>query len=122
MTRWSVIALQATPTVTPIETGLDAMRAIVALVAVMLVMVGFLWLLKRGTFTAMSRGKGQPLAIESAMSLGDRRSLVIVSVEGRRLLLGLSPTQVSLLTELTHRPAFGAALEGAIASTEGRQS
>ena len=34
------------------------------------------------------------------MPLGERRSLVIVSVEGRRLLLGLTPGQISMVTEL----------------------
>ncbi len=34
------------------------------------------------------------------MPLGERRSLVIVAVEGRRLLLGLTPTQISMVTEL----------------------
>ena len=42
--------------------------------------------------------------------LGDRRSLVIVSVEGRRLLLGLTPAQVSLVTELAP-PTFQQAVD-----------
>jgi flagellar biogenesis protein FliO len=40
------------------------------------------------------------MTIESATPLGERRSLVIVKVEGRRLLLGLTPMNVSLVTEL----------------------
>jgi flagellar biogenesis protein FliO len=39
--------------------------------------------------------------------LGERRSLVVVSVEGRRLLLGLTPAQVSLVTELAAAPPAG---------------
>ena len=35
------------------------------------------------------------------MPLGERRSLMVVAIEGRRLLLGLTPMQVSLVTELT---------------------
>jgi flagellar biogenesis protein FliO len=42
------------------------------------------------------------VTVETAVSLGDRRSLVIVSVEGRRLLLGLTPGQIALVTELGH--------------------
>jgi flagellar biogenesis protein FliO len=38
--------------------------------------------------------------VETAIPLGERRSLVIVSVEGRRLLLGLTSTNISLVTEL----------------------
>jgi flagellar protein FliO/FliZ len=120
MTGWGLVALQATPVAPPpIEPGLGAVRAIVALVVVMVALVGFLWLLKRGTFAAFGGRGSQGLAVESALSLGERRSLVIVSVEGRRLLLGLSSAQVTLITELAQRPpAFGHALDGALASQE----
>ena len=50
-------------------------------------------------------GKRGPLAIETAVPLGERRSLVIVSVEGRRLLLGLTPASVSMVAELQAAPA-----------------
>jgi flagellar biosynthetic protein FliO len=110
-----LVSLQATPAAAP-EPGLDAIRAVLALAAVVAALVAFLWLLKRGTFAAMRRGGGPALAIESAISLGDRRSLVIVTVEGRRLLLGASPAQVALITELQRAPAgFGSALDGALA-------
>ena len=52
-------------------------------------------------------GKRGPIAIETAVPLGERRSLVIVSVEGRRLLLGLTPASVSMVTELQAAPAPG---------------
>ena len=51
------------------------------------------------------RAKGQ-LGVESALALGDRRSLVIVTVENRRLLLGVSQGGVSLVTELQPPPTF----------------
>ena len=41
--------------------------------------------------------------IEATVPLGERRSLMVVAVEGRRLLLGLTPMQVSLVTELQRR-------------------
>jgi flagellar protein FliO/FliZ len=55
------------------------------------------WVLKR---TAASRKAAGQMNVETALSLGERRSLVIVSVEGRRLLVGLAPNHVSLVTEL----------------------
>jgi flagellar protein FliO/FliZ len=114
MTGLVLFALQA-PGATPVDIGADALRAIAALAAVMAALVGFLWLLKRGTFAVGRKNNRQALAVESALSLGDRRSLVIVSVEGRRLLLGLSSGQVGLITELAQTPAsFGAALDGAV--------
>ena len=47
------------------------------------------------------------------MPLGERRSLMVVAVEGRRLLLGLTPMQVSLVTELERGESFDAALSQA---------
>jgi flagellar biogenesis protein FliO len=42
--------------------------------------------------------------VEGAVPLGERRALMVVSVEGRRLLLGLTPMSVSLVTELAPQP------------------
>jgi flagellar protein FliO/FliZ len=63
------------------------------------------WLLRRGSLGVL-RGRGGAINVETAVALGERRSLVIVSVEGRRLLLGLTPTTMQLVTELqTPAPA-----------------
>ncbi|HXT70731.1 MAG TPA: flagellar biosynthetic protein FliO [Vicinamibacterales bacterium] len=82
-----------------------------AFVVVLLLLAGALWLLKRGGF---ARRTGQPMAVESALALGDRRSIAIVKVEGRRLLLGLAPGQVSFLTELQNTTAFSDAVDRAV--------
>jgi flagellar protein FliO/FliZ len=74
-------------------------------VALVLALVGALaWAARRGSFASIAR-RG-PIVVETAVPLGDRRSLVIVSIEGRRLLLGLTPAQVSLVTELRPGSAF----------------
>jgi len=69
-------------------------------VLVVLGLVGALaWLARRGAFTTL-RGGNRPITVETAVPLGERRSLVIVCVEGRRILLGLTPGQISLVAEL----------------------
>jgi flagellar biosynthetic protein FliO len=69
-------------------------------VLVVLGLVGTLaWVVRRGGLGALA-GKTGAIAVETAVALGERRSLVIVAVEGRRLLLGLTPTHMSLVTEL----------------------
>jgi flagellar biosynthetic protein FliO len=60
---------------------------------------GLAWLVRRGPLAHLA-AKGRPVAVETAIPLGDRRSLVIVAVEGRRLLLGMTQTSISLVTEL----------------------
>jgi flagellar protein FliO/FliZ len=62
------------------------------------------WLLRRNS--PLARGR-RAVTVETAVSLGERRSLVIVSVEGRRLLLGLAPGHISLVTDLGAVPASG---------------
>ena len=62
------------------------------------------WAARRGSFASLKQ-RG-PVSIETAVPLGERRSLVIVSVEGRRLLLGLTPMQVSMVAELGPRNTF----------------
>lgn len=64
------------------------------------------WAIRRAAPMRRSR---QAIAIETAVPLGERRSLVIVAVEGRRLLLGLAPGHIGLVTELG--PSFSAALD-----------
>jgi flagellar protein FliO/FliZ len=90
------------------ESGLYGLG--VATLVVMLVAV-LAWLFRRGTLRLGPRQPRTSLKVESGVSLGDRRALAIVTVDGRRLLLGLAPGQVSLLVELAAvPPAFDAAL------------
>jgi flagellar protein FliO/FliZ len=76
----------------------------VAVLIVLGLVAALAWLLRRGSLSALTRRSG-PINVETAVALGERRSLVIVSVEGRRLLLGLTPTTMSLVTELQTPPA-----------------
>ena len=72
-------------------------RALLVVTLVIGLLAAAAWLLRRNL---PSRRLRQQVTVETAVSLGDRRSLVIVAVEGRRLLLGLAPGSVSLVAEL----------------------
>jgi flagellar protein FliO/FliZ len=88
--------------------GLAAVFLVLGLVAL------FAWLLRKGAFGPLGRRGSSVISVETAVPLGERRSVVVVAVEGRRLLLGLAPGQVSLLTELRTREAtFPAVLDKA---------
>jgi flagellar protein FliO/FliZ len=80
-------------------------NAFLAVLIVLGLVAGLAWLLRRGSLGALT-GRGGAITVETAVALGERRSLVIVAVEGRRLLLGLTPTTMSLVAELP-----GAALQ-----------
>lgn len=99
------------------------LRMLGACAVVIGLLAATLWLLKRGV--GIRRGKSG-FAIEAALPLGERRSLAIVTIEGRRLLLGLAPNHVSLVTELTAATSFDDAIARATGpstqSTDGPRS
>lgn len=92
-------------------------RALLSVVLVIGVLGAAAWLLRRN---APLRRTRQSVTVETAVSLGDRRSLVIVGVEGRRLLLGLTPASVSLVAELG--TSFPDALRASIDTAPGAGS
>ncbi len=92
-------------------TGLG-IQSFVAVIVVLGLVAALAWLLPRGAFGAL-RGGSWSIAVETAVPLGERRSLVIVAVEGRRLLLGLTPAQVSLVAELAPAAPFARELDKA---------
>jgi flagellar protein FliO/FliZ len=85
-------------------TGLG-FQSFFAVLVVLALVAGLAWLVRRGAFGAL-RGGNRAITVETAVPIGERRSLIIVAVEGRRLLLGLTPTQISMVTELGAAPSF----------------
>ena len=89
-------------------------RSLVAIVVVFGLLGGLAWAARRGRLGFFTRQPSH-VRVETTVPLGERRSLMVVAIEGRRLLLGLTPTQVNLVTELTTAP-FDTALARAEAS------
>lgn len=85
-------------------------QSLVPLLLVLGLLFALVWLLRRGTLP-LGRFNKLDVKIEGSIPLGERRTLVVVSVEGRRLLLGMTPASVSLVTEL----GTGARFEDALA-------
>ena len=95
--------------------GPGVVRTILSLLAVLALMGGCVWLIRRGGLRGGLRQGPRPVQVETAVGLGDRRQLVIVAVEGRRLLLGVTPMHVSLVTELTGGASFAQTLDARVA-------
>jgi flagellar protein FliO/FliZ len=99
-------------------------RSLLAIVVVFGLLGALAWAARRGRLGFFTRQPSQ-VRVEATVPLGERRSLMVVTIEGRRLLLGLTPMQVSLVTELTQPPpdaastGFGAALARAEATASG---
>jgi flagellar protein FliO/FliZ len=84
---------------------LVTMRAVLSFAAVIVLLAAFIWAIRRGSLRLSALAPRGTIAIETAMSLGERRSLAIVTVEGRRMLVGLTPASISLITDLPAAPA-----------------
>jgi flagellar biosynthetic protein FliO len=100
----------------PLPSAIDGglVRAAVGTCAVLAILAVLAVLLRRGVLTIPGQRGSRSLAIETALPIGDRRSVVILNVEGRRLLLGLTPAQVSVLAELgSTKASFDHALDRA---------
>ena len=103
----SAAALVATEV--PVLADGELWRSLFAIVVVFGLLGALAWAARRGRLGFLARQPSH-VKVEATVPLGDRRSLMVVAVEGRRLLLGLTPAQVSLVTELAATPPFAAAL------------
>jgi flagellar biosynthetic protein FliO len=77
------------------------LRTSLSLAAVIGLLALLSWALRRGLVQGARSGGRAVMSVETALPLGDRRSLAIVTVAGRRFLLGLTPGSVSLIAEVT---------------------
>jgi flagellar protein FliO/FliZ len=78
------------------------MNGLLAVIIVLGLVGALAWLLRSG-YLGRFAPRNSVVGVETAVSLGERRQLVIVAVEGRRLLLGVTSAQVTLVTELSSR-------------------
>jgi len=117
-----LFALSQAPDLGGADGATAALRGVAATVFVLGLLLMLAWLVKRGTIALPGRRGPGAVQIETSVPLGERRSLIIVSVEGRRLLLGLTPMQVSLVTELSEVPvapaSFAASVDRALQPAE----
>lgn len=79
----------------------------IGLVVVLGLMLGLAWLVKRYV-QVPGIGKGQ-VQIQGGVSLGAREKAVLLSVEGKRLLVGIAPGRVQTLLVLDDEARQGSA-------------
>lgn len=73
----------------------NAMTMLLGLLAVLGLIAGLAWLSKRYNFNLP--GASSNMKLVSAMSVGSKEKIILVDVEGSRLLLGVTPHQVNLI-------------------------
>ena len=88
----------------PLPSPAGGLRAAAGLIIVLGLLFTLAWMARRGKLGFPGSRTRALVSVEAAVPLGDRRSLVVVAVEGRRLLLGVTPAQVTFVTELAATP------------------
>ena len=95
----------------------DVGTMLMGLTAVLGVIFLLAWLSKR--FNIAAPGGGGNMRMISAMSMGQKEKIVLVEVEGQKLLLGVTPNQISCLKELGRSEEAGtASVNGVATKTE----
>jgi flagellar protein FliO/FliZ len=88
-----------TPAKPPVEVSPLGMQSLLetagGLILILLLIFGMAWLFKRHGQLSLG-GKG-PVTLLGGISVGPRERVVVVSVEGTRLVLGVAPGQVRSL-------------------------
>ncbi|GLR07558.1 flagellar biosynthetic protein FliO [Mixta theicola] len=72
-----------------------------ALAIVVLLIISCAWLARRCGLAGHARAHGSSIAVKSSYSLGQRERLVVVEVDGQRLLLGVTPGAITRLGRLS---------------------
>lgn len=96
----------ATPTVT------SMLKLGLMLGVVLFMFVGFAWILKR--MTGLNPRGGEGMKVTGGISLGQRERLVVVDIEGQRLVLGVTQQNIHLIKELPGKHSFDATLKQAM--------
>lgn len=71
-----------------------------ALAIVLLLIIACAWLARRCGFAPRGRANGAQIAVKASYSLGQRERLVVVEIDGQRLLLGVTPGAITRLGRL----------------------
>lgn len=93
--------IQATPSFAdPASSGSMLVTLSGALVLVLMLILAIAWLVRRsGWVSPLTKGKNI-LTVRHSQSLGQRERVVVVEVDDRWLLLGVTPGTITFLTEM----------------------
>jgi flagellar biogenesis protein FliO len=93
------VSVSALPGALP-DAGASVVRVFGALVLVVGIFLGGVWLFKNWQRFTVQKGGGPKLNVLEVRSLGQRQSLYIVGYQQQRMLLAASPAGITLLSHL----------------------
>jgi len=97
------------------DTGASILRVLGALVLVISLFLGGVWLFRNWQRLAVRKGRAPRLNVLEVRSLGQRQAIYVVGYQQQRILLASSPAGITLLT---HLPEEEEAKTAAAAATD----
>jgi flagellar biogenesis protein FliO len=82
------------------DASASVVRVLGALIIVVTIFLGGVWLFKNWQRFTVQKGAGPRLSILEARSLGQRQSLYVVGYQQQRMLVAASPAGITLLSHL----------------------
>jgi flagellar biogenesis protein FliO len=82
------------------DTGASVVRVFGALILVVGIFLGGVWLFKNWQRFTVQKGAGPKLSVLEVRSLGQRQSLYVVGYQQQRMLLAASPAGITLVSHL----------------------
>jgi flagellar biogenesis protein FliO len=82
------------------DTGASILRVLGALVLVISLFLGGVWLFRNWQRLAVRKGRAPRLSVLEVKSLGQRQAIYVVGYQQQRILLASSPAGITLLTHL----------------------
>jgi len=91
------------------EVGFSVFRVLGALVLVLALFLGGVWVFKHWQHLFLQKGRLARLNVLEVRSLGNRHALYVVGYEQQRMMLAASPSGVTLISHLPSADALDAA-------------
>lgn len=98
------------------DTGASVLRVLGALVLVISLFLGGVWLFRNWQRFAVRKGRAPRLNVLEVKSLGQRQAIYVVGYQQQRILLASSPAGITLLTHLPEEEEAKTAAATATAS------
>ena len=102
--------LKAEKKVVSSDSTTSTSQMFMGLLAVLGLIVLLAWAAKRMNLQGMS--VGNDLKLQSILSLGPKEKVAVVEIDGKRMLLGVTPHNINMLCELDEQQQAAAAIDG----------
>jgi len=80
--------------------------SVVQMLLALIFVIGLIWGLNKFTSKQFMKLGGESLSIVSSVPVGQKERVILIDVEGERVLIGVSPGTVKFISKITAKPTF----------------